>query len=118
MNTNFHPNSLPNFRTFSQNPIQTVSQQALNLTNQRIDTDVSTRTVRTNNFPNFQEQKRGVMCNKQIAKKFQRINHLGHEAQQTDFQNSYVTYNCTVGPRSPENQTFAKLTVEDEINFL
>lgn len=115
-----------NFRNFAQNPFQPVGQQASDSqpVSQSLDTDVSMRTVRTNNFQGFQTQKRGLTSERQVPQKVQRINHLGQEMLQNEGLETLETHdygdepNFSGNQEPYENPTFSDPPFEDEINFL
>lgn len=87
-----------------------------------LESDVSMRTMRSNNFQGFQAQKRGLTSDKQIPYKTLRVNHLGHEVSQNE--NFEELYDCVGEPDvqpyqdSSENQSYTSPAFEDEINFL
>lgn len=118
-NSNFP--SHPNLHGFIQNTNQNPPQQSFDAPqiSQPIDTDVSMRTVRSNNF---QAQKRDITSDRQVPRKIQRINHLGHEVPQDE---SFAEiYNCqedrdVLTYQDPSGDlTYADPEFEDEINFL
>lgn len=97
-----------------------INQQTVNPTQnfQPIDTDVSMRTVQSNNFPRFNTHKRDVTSDKQVPRKIQRINNLGHEVPQGEaFEESHDGQDQhDLDPL--ESQFYNEPVFEDEINFL
>lgn len=116
--------SQPNFRNITQNPSQTLNQPTTNPASIAVDTDVSMRTVRTNNFQGQQTQNRGLTSFRHVPQRVQGINHLAEEISQNEFEENFETVayaddsNLSVEQRSPETQNFAEPSFEDEINFL
>lgn len=121
-NSKFH--SHPNPRGFGQHISQISNQQVFNppQISQPIDTDVSMRTVRSNNFHGFHAQKRDTVSDRQIPRKIHRINHIEHEIlQEGSFEGTYEcqedsdiqTYQDPLGDQACVNPVF-----EDEVNFL
>lgn len=76
------------------------------------------RTVQSNNFPRFNTHKRDVTSDKQVPRKIQRINNLGHEVPQGEaFEESHDGQDQhDLDPL--ESEFYNEPVFEDEINFL
>jgi len=79
---------------------------------QQIDTDVSMRTVRSNNFPDIQREKRALSTDKHVPRKVQRINFVCDNMQPDEYSDSLEQ------PNDPTEEFDSSLPFEDEINFL
>lgn len=118
--------SQPNFRNFSQNSVRTFNRSPSNSqpNSLAIDTDVSMRTVRSNNFQGPQANKRGLMSNRQIPQNIQRVDHLIDEMPQNDSQINPEAYtfaydpNLSVIQKPLETLNSAAPIFGDEINLL
>jgi len=79
---------------------------------QQIDTDVSMRTVRSNNFPDIQRDKRALSTDKHVPRKVQRINFVSDDTQSDEY------FDYSEQPNEPTQEFDSSLPFEDEINFL